>query len=145
MCSSEAFQLVGAYERTKEVMDKIAVLNPNYPTWMNWGTAKYYLWRGEYSEAVNRLEMTGMESWYWTTAFMAAAHCADGKTELGKSSLESALEAKPNLVDVYWAEMYFWNRGPDTRPMIDAVAAGLEACGWDVPPDPGREAFATSQ
>ena len=48
----------------------------------------------------------------------------------------------PDLADMYWQDFYFWNKGADVRPMVDAVASGLEACGWEVPPDPGREAFA---
>ena len=30
-------------------------------------------------------------------------------------------------------------------PLYEIIVAGLEACGWDVPPDPGPEAFATAQ
>jgi hypothetical protein len=28
---------------------------------------------------------------------------------------------------------------------LGIIANGLEACGWDVPPDPGPEAFAAPQ
>jgi hypothetical protein len=85
-----------------------------------------------------------MRGWaqVWTHAFLAAAHCADGDVARGQEELDAALELNPSLAEVYWADMYFWNKSEDVRPMIDAVNQGLEACGWDVPPDPGREVFA---
>ena len=132
----------GAYARTEEIMDKVTELNPNYPAWMNWNMAKVYLTRGEFPEAIRRLEMTQMRWWYWTTAFTAAAYCANGNIDIGRENLDAALEANPSLAEVYWPEMYSWNKGPNVRPMIDTVAAGLEACGWDAPPDPGRETAA---
>ena len=68
--------------------------------------------------------------------FLAAAHCADNDIESGRMVLEAALQANPDLAAVYWSELYFWQKGPDARPLLESVAAGLEACGWDVPPDP---------
>jgi adenylate cyclase len=141
----ETLQLVGAYERAEETMARLTELNPNYPAWMNWTNVKAHLVRGEYSEAIERLEMTQMDWWYWTTAFLASAHCANGDVERGKIALETTLTAKPDLASVYWSEVYFWNKGPNVRTMFDALGTGLKACGWDVPPDPGRAAFAPTQ
>jgi adenylate cyclase len=143
--AGNVFNFTGQFDRAQEMLSRVTILNPNYPPWMNWGAVKAHIVRGEYADAVKRLEMTQMGWWYWTTAFIAAAQCADGNNELGKQALESALEANPNFREVYWREMYFWNKGPESRPMIDAIQSGLEACGWDVPPDPGREAFAPVQ
>ncbi len=137
---AEVFANVGAYERAEEMMGKVTVLNPNYPVWMNWTMAKAHISRGEYVDAIRRLEMTQMGWYYWTRAYLAAAHCAGGDIARGREELEATLQARPDFAKVYWSEQYFWNKGPDVRPMIDAIAAGLEACGWDVPPDPGRPA-----
>ena len=136
------FVATGTYNRAVETMNKVALLNPNYPVWMNWILAKAHIASGEYSDAITRVQMTQMEWWYWTQAFMAAAYCASGETDRGKDALATALELKPEFAEVFWQEQYFWNKGPDVRPMLDAVSAGLEICGWDVPPDPGPEAFA---
>jgi adenylate cyclase len=132
----------GKYDHAEEIMGKVTFLNPNYPPVMNWDLAKVYFARGKFLEAIIRLEMTRMEWWYWTTASLAAAHCANGDVERGQGLLDAALRAKPNLAEVYWPEAYFWNKGPDVRPMLDNVTSGLEACGWDIPPDPGRAAVA---
>ena len=136
------FSNTGEYERTEEIMAKVTLLNPNYPAWMNWNMAKVNLARGNYADAVARLEMTQMAWWYWTKAFLAGAHCANGDIERGQEALDAALQANPDLAEAYWPEVYYFNKRPEVRPMIDALTAGLEACGWDVPPDPGREATA---
>jgi adenylate cyclase len=143
--ATDVFQLAGAYEQADEMFAKTTRLNPNYPAWQNWHPAKSHLSRGEYAEVEKLVQLTRMDWWYWTNAFLAAAQCGQGDLEQGRLSLEKALEANPDLADVYWPEMYFFNKGPDVRPMIDNLSAGLEACGWDVPPDPGREAFAVPQ
>ena len=136
------FAYTGDYERVNALMGKIARLNPNFPPWLNWMPAYAHLARGEYLEAVALLEMTQMGWQDWTNAFIAAAHCLNGDIADGKASLEIALAIDPKLTETYWSEFYFWQKGPGARPLIDAVASGLEACGWDVPPDPGPEAFA---
>ena len=143
--AADVFAGVGAYERTAEVFNRVEILNPNYPTWLNWKIAhSHFAWE-QYSDAVIRLEMTQTDWWYWTHAAIASAHCANENIGLGQKALQTALEMNPNFSDVYWPELYFWHRGPDVRPWLDNLTAGLEACGWDVPPDPGPEAFATSQ
>ena len=139
------FTNTGAYDRAEEIMDKVTALNPNYPVWMNWFMAKAHMARGEYSDAITRLEMTQMEWWYWTKADIAASYCLKGEIERGREALEAALQANPDFAKVFWPETYFWNKGPDVRPLLDAVSNGLEACGWDVPPDLGPEAFANAQ
>ena len=139
------FSNTGDYERTEELMNKVALINPNYPAWMNWNMAKVHLARGEYLDALIRLEMTQMGWWHWTTVFMAAAQCANGDVEAGRQDLEVALEAAPDLAEVYWRDLYLFNQTLNVRPVIDAVGAGLDSCGWDVPPDPGPEAFAGAQ
>ena len=142
--AAEAFVNTGSFERAAEMVAKVSVLNPNYPITLNWTMAKVHFSRGEYSEAAIRLEMTKTEWWYWTAASIAAAQCAAGDVERGQRSLEAALSANPDFAEVYWPEMYFWNKGPDVRPMIDAISSGLETCGWAVPFDPGPEAFAAT-
>jgi hypothetical protein len=124
------------------MMDIVTELNPNYPAWMHWQMVKVHLARREYGLAIKELEMTQTGWWFWTHAFLAAAHCGDGDTARGREELEAALALNPGFAEVYWADMYFWNKSDDVRPMFDAVNHGLEACGWEVPPDPGREAFA---
>ncbi len=136
---------IGEYERSNALMDDLKKMNPNYPPWLNWMPAYAHLARGENTEAIALLEMTQMGWQDWTRAFIAAAHCLNGDIAEGQASLEVALEIDPDLADTYWSETYFWIKGPGSRPMIDAVEAGLEACGWDVPPDPGPEAFAPVQ
>ena len=140
--ATDVFQLAGAYDRADEIFERTAKLNPNYPAWQNWHPAKSHLSRGEYAEVEKRAQLTRMDWWYWTLAFVASAQCGQGNVEQGIKSLDKALELNPNLADIYWAEVYFFNKGPDVRPMINHLSAGLEACGWEVPPDPGREAFA---
>ncbi len=136
------FVNTGEYQRTEEIMAKVTLLNPNYPAWMNWNMAKVHLARGDYADVVARLEMTQMAWWYWTKAFLAAAHCANGDIERGQEELDAALQANPDLAEAYWPEVYYFNKRPEVQPMIDALSAGLEVCGWDVPPDPGRQAAA---
>ncbi len=140
--ASDILVRIGKFERGFEMLELVQQLNPNYPPWMNWDIAIVHMARGEYTEAIARLEQTQMDWQYWTPAFIAAAHCQNGDIESRRKSLETALQLNPDLADVYWRDFYFWNKGPDVRPMVEAVASGLEACGWDVPPDPGREAFA---
>jgi hypothetical protein len=86
-----------------------------------------------------------MEWWWWTHAFRAAAHCATGNVERGRESLKETLNLAPNFAELYWQEFYFWNKGPKVRAKFDVMSKGLKACGWDVPHDPGREAFAPVQ
>jgi adenylate cyclase len=136
---------MGEYERSMAMMEDLAKMNPNYPPWMNWVPAYAHLARGENTEAIDLLEMTQMGWQDWTHAFIAAAHCLNGDIAEGQASLDVALEIDPELADTYWSETYFWQKGPGTRPLIDIVATGLEACGWEVPPDPGPEAFAPVQ
>ena len=143
--ASDIFVRIGRFERGFEMLELVQELNPNYPPWMNWDIAIVNMARGEYTEAIARLEQTQMDWQYWTPAFIAAAHCQNGDIESGRKSLETALQLNPDLAEVYWREFYFWNKGPDVRPMVDAVGSGLEACGWEVPPDPGPEAFAAPQ
>jgi adenylate cyclase len=140
--ASEVFNHTGAYDRSQDLITKVELLNPNYPTWMNWHPARYHFVRGEYREAIRRMEMTQMGWYYMTNAHIASAHCANGDLEEGRKYLSVALEQRPDLAEVYWPESYFWHKGPEVRPLFDVLSAGLEACGWDVPPDPGREAFA---
>jgi hypothetical protein len=102
--------------------------------------AKVHLARDEFGEAISRLEMTQMNWYFLTHVFLAAAHCADDNLERGKLALDTALAAYPGLYDAYWQEVYFWQKGRGTRSLIEALTTGLEACGWDVPPDPGRAA-----
>ncbi len=143
--ASVVFTNSGQYDRARETMEKVAVLNPNYSAWMNWEPAKGHLARGNYAEAIRSIEKTEMLWWSRTKIFMAAALCANGDTEQGRQMLDKALEEEPNLAEVHWQKMYFWHKGRATRPLLDAVAKGLEACGWNVPPDPGPEAFAVAQ
>jgi adenylate cyclase len=143
--ASDIFVRIGKFERGFEMLGLVQELNPNYPPWMNWDIAIVHMARGEYTQAIARLEQTQMDWQYWTPAFIAAAHCRNGDIESGRKALETALQLNPDLADVYWRDFYFWNKGPDVRPMVDAVVTGLEACGWDVPPDPGPEAFAARQ
>ena len=89
--------------------------------------------------------MAKMGWYHWTHAYIAAAHCKSGNIEQGQKALAEALQIQPDLAEVYWADMYLWLMSPKVRPTVDAVGAGLEACGWDVPPDPGPEAFAAPQ
>ena len=139
--AAEVFSNVGAYERTVEVMDGLTTLNPKYPGWMNWNMAKVHMARGEFGAAISRLEANQMNWYFLTHVFLAAAHCASDDLERGKIALDTALSAYPGFRDAYWQEVYFWQKA-GTRPMIDALTSGLMACGWDIPPDPGREAFA---
>ena len=143
--ASWTFELTGAYDRADEMMEKVTLLNPNYPSWMNFGPAKGHIARGEFDQAVERIEMAGLSWWYWTQAFLAACLCASGDLDAGQEALDKALEANPKLADIYWQEMYFFNKGPKVRPLMENIAHGLEACGWDVPADPGPEAFAPTQ
>ncbi|MDP6953177.1 MAG: tetratricopeptide repeat protein [Alphaproteobacteria bacterium] len=143
--AGQVFVNTGEYERTEEVMAEVALTDPNYPAWVNWNMAKVHLARGAYADTIIRLEMTKMAWWYWTKAFMAAAYCAGADIERGRDELSAALAANPDFGKVYWPEIYFWNKTPNVRPMIDNLSAGLTACGWDAPPDPGREAFAAPQ
>jgi adenylate cyclase len=143
--ASEVFSHTGAYDRAAKVISRIEVLNPNYPNWLNWHPAFPQLVRGEYADVIRRIERSHMDWSYWTHAFVAAAHCADGNIEEGQNALRRALELEASLADIYWQQIYFWHRGPEVRPLLDALASGLEACGWDLPPDPGREAFAARQ
>jgi adenylate cyclase len=136
---------MGEYERSDSLMDGLRKMNPNYPPWMNWMPAYGHLARGENTEAIALLEMTQMGWQDWTHAFIAAAHCLNGDIAEGRASLDVALEIDPGLADTFWSDTYYWQKGPGPRPMINAVEAGLEACGWDVPPDPGPEAFAPVQ
>ncbi|MDP6953782.1 MAG: hypothetical protein QGF53_13590, partial [Alphaproteobacteria bacterium] len=140
--AGEVLSNTGAYQRTVEIMERLAVLNPKYPGWMNWNMAKVHMARGEYGEAISRLEMAQMNWYFLTHVFLAAAHCARDDLERGEAAMSAALSAYPGLHDSYWREMYFWQKGEGTRPLVDAVANGLTACGWEVPPDPGPEAFA---
>jgi uncharacterized protein (DUF2336 family) len=59
--------------------------------------------------------------------------------------LQAALEINPDLAGVYWREMHMWLKADGLYPLMGNVGAGLEACGWDVPTDPGPEAFAPTQ
>jgi adenylate cyclase len=136
---------IGEYERSDALMDVVRKMNPNFPPWMNWMPAYAHMARGENTEAIALAEMTQMGWQDWTHAFIAAAHCLNGDIAEGRASLDAALEIDPDLADTYWSETYFWMKGSGPRPIIDAVGAGLEACGWDVPPDPGPEAFAPVQ
>jgi adenylate cyclase len=140
--AADVFAGVGAYDRTAEVIDAVENLNPNYPAWLNWKMAIVHFTRNEYEDAVARLEKSQSDWWFWTFATIASAQCASGDFEHGQGYLETALEMKPDFASVYWPELYFWHRGSDVRPYLDNISAGLEACGWDVPPDPGPEAFA---
>ena len=135
----------GGYDRGKELMDWLGTLNPDYPLWMEWNYAKIHLARHEYLEAVTWLEPSGTDWWYWTKAFIAGAQCAHGNIERGQSSLQAALEINPDLAGVYWREMHMWLKADGLYPLMGNVGAGLEACGWDVPTDPGPEAFAPTQ
>jgi len=136
------FASAGAYARTEEMMANVTRLNPNYPLRSNWIMAKVHLGRGEYAEAIRRLEMTQMEWFFWTTGALAASYCALGDLERGHQALAATLQAKPNFAEVYWPENHYWNKGADVQPIFDNLADGLRACGWEVPPDPGPEAFA---
>ena len=120
-------------------MDKLKVINPNHPPWMNWNIAKYHLVRHEYVDAITWFERTGMDWWYWTQAYLAATHCARGDIERGQQALAAALEANPDLAEIYWPETHMWFKGGGVRPLMDIVGAGLEACGWDVPADLQKE------
>jgi adenylate cyclase len=135
----------GRYDRAEPLMDRMAILNPNYPPWMNWNTAKIYLVRRDYAEAVSWLERSRSDWYHWTHVFIAAALCAQGEIENGKASLEKALEIVPNLAGVYWREKHMWYKGDGLYPLMEIVGSGLEACGWEVPPDPGPEAFSNAQ
>ena len=140
--AADVFAGIGAYERTTDMVNGVTVLNPNYPPWLNWKIAHVHFAREEYADAIDRLGMTQTDWWYWTSAAIASAHCAMGDLELGREALRTALEMNPDFSDVYWSELYFWHRGPDVRPWLDNLSTGLRACGWEVPPDPGPEAFA---
>jgi adenylate cyclase len=131
----------GGYDQGKALMDKLMVINPNYPPWMNWQIAQYHLVQYEYLDTIKWVERTGMDWWHWYHTFLAAAHCANGGVERGQEALIAAREANPQLEEAYWPEMYLWNKGDGVRPLIDVLDRGLEACGWEVPPDPGPEAF----
>jgi adenylate cyclase len=143
--AAQIFGNTGDYERSKELMDRLAVLNPNHPTWMNWNIAKFHLIRHEYLEAVTWLERTGMDWYFWTNAYIAAALCNQGEIERGQASLELALQNNSDFTEVYWPETHMWFKGDGVYPLMEIVGSGLEACGWDVPPDPGPEAFAPVQ
>ena len=143
--AGEVFSNTGAYDRTVEIMNRLVILNPKYPGWMNWNMAKVHLARGEFNDAISRLETNQMNWYYLTHAFLAAAHCASDDLDRGRIALDAALSAYPEFRDAYWRVVYFWQKGANTRPLIEALTSGLETCGWDVPPDPGRAAFAPTQ
>jgi hypothetical protein len=100
---------------------------------------------GEFSDAIQRIEMTQMDWYYWSPLFTASAHCSSGNFDDGRRALDAALEMQPELQKAFWSDLYFWHKGPDVRPLFDALSVGLEACGWEVPPDPGREALTIEQ
>ena len=106
-------------------MDKLTVLNPNYPLWMNWNIAKVHFIRHEYPETITWLERAGSETWHWTHAYIAAALCAQGEIERGKASIERALQIMPNLAEVYWPETHMWFKGDGVYPLMDIVGSGL--------------------
>jgi tetratricopeptide (TPR) repeat protein len=143
--ASAVFAHTGQYERAVDMMGIVRRLNPSFPPWMNWHMANVHMSRGEYNDAIEAVERSETEWLVWTPVFIAAARCALGETDQGQKSLDAALAIDPSLESTYWAEMHYWNKGIAVRPMIENVSAGLEACGWDVPPDPGPEAFANSQ
>jgi adenylate cyclase len=143
--AADIFIHTGQFDRAEEIMGRIVELNPNYPPAANWIMAFVHIARREHEDAVKQLEMTQMPWWYWTQAFLASALCSLGDLEAGQTALNTALELNPDLYDVYWPESYFWNKGDDVRPIFNNVAAGLEACGWEMPPDPGRDTTVAPQ
>jgi len=68
-----------------------------------------------------------------------------GDVERGKASLSKALEMDPTVAESWWPVLHFWWKGDGIYPLANIVSAGLEACGMDLPPDPGPEAFAATQ
>lgn len=140
--ASEVFNHSGLYERSQELFDRVVTMNPNYPLWMNWHPYRYHMARGEYAEAVRWLEMAQMDWNYVYNTNLAAAHCAGGDLARGREYLAIALDQQPELEGDFWRRLHFWHKGPDVEPLLDAYTAGLAACGWAPPPDPGPAAFA---
>ena len=132
----------GEYGQAEEIFGKILSINPNYPVWMNWVPANYHTVRGEHDEAIAWIERTGHKWWFLYHSRIAAARCALGDIEQGKVALEKALELEPNMAETHWPSLQFYWKGDGLYPLIEIVNAGLTACGWDVPPDPGPETFA---
>ena len=135
----------GEYERAEALMKRLSQINPNYPNWINWNKAKFHFIRREYDQALTSLERTGQDWWWGTHLWIASAHCSMGEIDIGAAAIDKALTLNPNSGEDFWIVSHFWHEGPGMYPLYEIIVAGLEACGWDVPPDPGPEAFATAQ
>jgi adenylate cyclase len=132
----EVFDLTGECERSFEIWQRTIELNPNAPKMMHWRPARCHMAHGNWAEGLRWIDASNSEWHYWTHAYRAAAQCQLGEIERGQEALQQALEMKPDFAEVLWPESEFWNQGGDTRAMEDNWVAGLETCGFELPPRP---------
>jgi adenylate cyclase len=136
---------IGEYERAEALMDHLAVINPNYPPWVNWNRAKFHLVRHEYEKAVTWLERNGMDWHFGTHVWLVGAQCAAGNAEKGHIAFDRVKELNPDWAEEIWKGTRFWHKDRGLFPLFEIIAKGFESCGFEFPPDPGPEAFAPVQ
>jgi len=113
----------GEFERGLELSLRARRLNPLHPGWYYFASVRWNYSRRDYAEAVADARRTGMEDFYWTWIFVAAAHGQMGVPE-AKESLARMFALKPDCDPR--AELRKWNAAPDD---LEHVMEGLRKAG----------------
>lgn len=132
----EIYDRTGKFDLLLDLWDEIHTINPGHPPTINWWKARAAISEKNWDDAIYWLDRNGMPEFHWTLFGLAAAHCAKGEIDAGKSELTRGLSIMPYVAEAYWDEADFWNMGKDTEALVMNWREGLIACGLDIPERP---------
>jgi adenylate cyclase len=122
----------GEVDEGLTLMLKAVALNPNYPSWYNYGLASGFYMRGEYEEAL-AAALRCESGWDWDYVHRAVNYAQLGHRLEAKKEIDKLLELNPNYAESVWETFRIWNT-PDEE--IRKFLDGLRKAGLDVPDEP---------
>jgi len=65
---------VGEWDRGLKLIDKAVQLNPQHPSWYNWGYHNYFYHKRQYERALQAAQKIGLKNVFWTPVCLAEAN-----------------------------------------------------------------------